>query len=244
MSQILQISPLGTQNTVITKGSYVWRVCEGPQWSQSPRRLGNLTRSSLVTFSLRRPHRQSPAIVRGTNQYKLVTSNDEQGRARRTKGGAPCLLGHINVAFKRHVSPHVFAIAKHPFTCVCFSKHSLTCLPQENLSITGVSTETRHFHFTLVSWKVSGWAHQVPSFWQSGFCVELEFFPWGLLFSGCVLSADPHLSIMWSQLVSSQMQNFHLFPIYLASSPLDKHLKQVTSILFSPWIVWKIKFSS
>lgn len=122
MSQILQISPLGTQNTVITKGSYVWRVCEGPQWSQSPRRLGNLTRSSLVTFSLRRPHRQSPAIVRGTNQYKLVTSNDEQGRARRTKGGAPCLLGHINVAFKRHVSPHVFAIAKHPFTCVCFSQ--------------------------------------------------------------------------------------------------------------------------
>lgn len=128
--------------------------CESPQWSQSPRRLGNLTRSSLVTFSLRRPHRQSSAMVGGTNQYKLVTSNDEQGRARRTKGGAPCLLGHINVPSKHHVSPHVFAIAKHSFTCVCFSQ-TLTCLPQENLSITGVSKETRHFHFTLVSWQLS-----------------------------------------------------------------------------------------
>lgn len=33
-----------------------------------------------------------------------------------------CLLGHINVPSKHHVSFHGFSIEKQPFPCVCFSQ--------------------------------------------------------------------------------------------------------------------------
>jgi hypothetical protein len=63
-----------------------------------------------------------------------------------------CLWGcQIYIPSEHHMSFHVFAIAKHPFTCVCFSKTILSpvCPSKTSLYPNWVYKETRNFHFTL-----------------------------------------------------------------------------------------------
>lgn len=75
-----------------------------------------------------------------------------------------CLLGHINVPSKHHVSFHGFSIETQPFTCVCFSqivfpvsavvRHSFMVSRRKTLlSPSWVSEETKTLHFIFFFWK-------------------------------------------------------------------------------------------
>jgi hypothetical protein len=112
------------------------KLANQSQSKEAARSSRNLTRSSLASFSLWSHHKWSPAMQCKGNQY---VCDDKRGRARRTKAQAPTVCGaHTYIPSKHHASFHVFARAKQPFTCICFSKtsfhmsvlvkHLLTCL--------------------------------------------------------------------------------------------------------------------
>jgi hypothetical protein len=64
---------------------------------------------------------QSSAMQCKANQYTHAVSKEWRGGAKQTNA-LSLSVGHIHIPSEHHVSFHMFAIVKHPLTCVCFSK--------------------------------------------------------------------------------------------------------------------------
>jgi hypothetical protein len=77
-----------------------------PEHAEESRSYQNTTRNFLVHF------------------YVVTTNNDKAGKASRITHS---LLGYIDITSKHYGAFHVFTLAKHPFTCICFRK-TFTCV--------------------------------------------------------------------------------------------------------------------
>jgi hypothetical protein len=121
------------------------RLANQPEAVEVARSHRNFRRSSLASFSLRHHHKQTSATQCKVNQYMCVISQEQRGGA---KQGKPRLelslsVGSDSYSSEHHLSLLMSAIAKHPFTCVCFRKtffhmsalarHPFTCVPQQNI---------------------------------------------------------------------------------------------------------------
>ena len=51
------------------------------------------------------------------------------------------------------ICPFTFALAKHPFICVPFRKHSFTCLPQQNTITLGAIYSSTKSIYSIQSWQ-------------------------------------------------------------------------------------------
>ena len=117
----------------------------------------------LVHFSLLSPHKGSSATQCKVDQYMCVIS----------KGSL------------HHVSFHAFALAEHPFTCVCFSqtflhmfalvfrllctsgKHSFTCVPQQNTTQhKGLPKEPLFTFLPISTSGRHGWSLYLGTYWM------------------------------------------------------------------------------
>ena len=132
--------PLGSHHTQTSKGSSIQNPC-GPKTSaEAARSRRNLMRIFLLRVSLWCYHKQSSATQPKVNQYMHAVNEEFHREAKQTKAPGLTFCGVIFI-FLHHISFHVFAIAKHPFTCVCFrktffhvsalAKHSFTSVPQQ-----------------------------------------------------------------------------------------------------------------
>ena len=103
------------------------RLTNQPEATEAARSCRDLMKSSLVSY------KWSSAMQRKANQRNIRRTNTCVSSVKAMLQ-LPLSVGSYLLSSKHHVSLHVSAIAKYPFTCVCFSKTFFhLCAPAKHL---------------------------------------------------------------------------------------------------------------